>query len=138
MIPSLLLAPQARIWDVRFESAPIGTFNVHGHHALSLEVLYANDLLFDKFECSFNHDGTQIMTGSYQNRLNLLSTDGSQPNELLEASRRPYRQASPQAWPYHGELPRDFSRRILHASFHPRQNLVAIAATNALYILNAT
>jgi len=131
------LASQVRIWDVNMESGPVKTFNVHGSQGPSLEALYSNDLLFDKFEARFNHDGTQVMTGSYHNKLNVFSTDGSQPNQVLEASRRPHLQAVPQTRLHNEILPPDFSRRILHASFHPRQNLVAIAATSALYIMNA-
>jgi serine/threonine-protein phosphatase 2A regulatory subunit B len=120
------------------ESGPIKTFNMLGKQGPSLESLFLNDLLFDKFEARFNHDGTQVLTGAYQNKLHVLSTDGSQPNQVFEASRRPHRQSPPQTWPYTGELQPDFFRRIPHASFHPRQNLVAIAATSALYIMNAT
>lgn len=28
----------------------------------------------------------------------------------------------------------DFTRKILHAAWHPRENIVAVAATNNLYI----
>lgn len=114
------------------------TFNMHEHLRPKLCVLYEKDCIFDKFEACFNHNGKQVMTGSYQNKFNVLSTDGSQPNQVLEASQTPHRRAPPQAQQHNGELPRDFTRRILHASFHPHQNLVAIAATSTLYIMNAT
>lgn len=30
----------------------------------------------------------------------------------------------------------DFSKKILHTSWHPKENIIAIAATNNLYIFN--
>jgi len=31
----------------------------------------------------------------------------------------------------------DFNRKILHASYHPREDTIAIAATNNLFIFSA-
>jgi serine/threonine-protein phosphatase 2A regulatory subunit B len=31
----------------------------------------------------------------------------------------------------------DFGKKILHASYHPRENTIAIAATNNLFIFSA-
>jgi len=127
-----------RVWDVNMESRPIKTFHMNEHLRPKLCVLYEKDCIFDKFEACFNYDGKHVLTGSYQNKFNMLSVDGSAPDLVLEASQTPHRRAPSQMQQYNSELPRDFSRRILHASFHPHQNLVAIAATSTLYIMNGS
>jgi len=127
-----------RVWDVNMEARPLKTFAIHEHLRPKLCTLYEKDCIFDKFEASFSHDGKHILTGSYQNRFNLLSTDGAQQDLLLEASQTPHRRPNPQTQQNSGDLPLDFSRRILHSAFHPHQNLIAIAATSTLYIMNGS
>ncbi len=64
-----------------------------------------------------------------------ISEPCSDPTPL---SQTPHRRAALPPQSYSGELPLDFSRRILHAAFHPHQNLIAIAATSTLYIMNGS
>lgn len=128
-----------RVWDVNMESRPVKTFPVHEHLRPKLCDLYEKDCIFDKFEASFNHDGQYVLSGSYQNCFHLLSTDGRQQDMVLEASQTPHRRRMQNTRGRAGALtePIDFSRRILHAAFHPHQNVIAVAATSTLYIFRA-
>lgn len=56
-----------QVWDMRMESGPLLTLPVHDHIRPRLCELYENDAVFDKFECCFNHDGTTVLSGSYNN-----------------------------------------------------------------------
>lgn len=131
-----------RVWDVNMESQPVKTFPIHDHLRPKLCDLYEKDCIFDKFEACFNHDGQYILSGSYQNSFHLLSCEGKQ-DLVLEASQTPHRrrqQTSRSRFGGGGHAaaePIDFSRRILHAAFHPHQNLIAVAATSTLYIFRA-
>lgn len=134
-----------RVWDVNMEARPLKTFHVHEHLRPKLCDLYEKDSIFDKFEACFSHDGQSVLTGSYQNSFHLLSTDGRHEEMVLEASRTPQRRRQSSAGRLRGALggggntpdPNDFSRRILHAAFHPHQNIIAVAATSTLYIFRA-
>ena len=70
-----------RLWDVNMESRPLKTFAVHEHLRPNLCDLYERDNIFDKFEACFSHDGSTILTGSYQNSFHLLSTGTRHPRE---------------------------------------------------------
>ena len=172
-----------RVWDVAMESRPLKTLSIHEHLRPKLCDLYENDCIFDKFDVCFNHDASWLVTGSYQNTFHLLSREGKQPDVVLEASKTPNRRrastgggvGSPRqalqmarnrmasAVGASSSEPLDFSKRILHAAFHPHQarrrrrprrrrpapapaaprvtrrlpraqNIIAVAATSTLYI----
>lgn len=135
-----------RVWDINMESQPIKTLHVHEHLRPRLSELYENDCIFDKFEVCFNHDTSLLLTGSYENSFHLLSSNGSQQDLTLEASKNPNRKrwGSPGAMQATSRLRlrgggdvADLSKRILHAAFHPHENVIAVAATSTLYIFRA-
>ena len=76
----------SHLWDVRRESNPILTLPIHDHIRPRLCELYENDSVFDKFECSFNFDGSSIISGSYNNYLKVSSTTTSTLSSTLSAS----------------------------------------------------
>src|SRR5690606_37629154 len=47
-----------QVWDMNMEAKPLKIIPVHDAVKPKLCDLYENDVIFDKFECSFNHDGT--------------------------------------------------------------------------------
>ncbi|KAL5035058.1 hypothetical protein BDV3_004522 [Batrachochytrium dendrobatidis] len=136
-----------KIWDMNMESKPVKVINVHDHIKTKLCDLYENDFIFDKFECTFSGDGSQVLTGSYSNYFHVY--DLKNDNDiLLQADKSAFkakRSVSAKYKPAAGrKLTRrdeyfhvdnlDFSKRILHPSWHPRENTVAIAATNNLFL----
>ena len=63
---------------------------------MQLGDLYENDSIFDKFDCCFSGDGTQVATGTYSNCFRVVSRgDGRSgapgTDQVLEASRDPQR-----------------------------------------------
>ena len=64
--------------------------------AAQLGDLYENDSIFDKFDCCFSGDGTQVATGTYSNCFRVASRGDSRngspgTDQVLEASRDPQR-----------------------------------------------
>ena len=64
--------------------------------AVQLGDLYENDSIFDKFDCCFSGDGTQVATGTYSNCFRVVSRGNSRNgapgnDQVLEASRDPQR-----------------------------------------------
>ncbi|KAL1915441.1 uncharacterized protein VTP21DRAFT_6565 [Calcarisporiella thermophila] len=138
-----------KIWDINMENKPVTTINIHDHLRPKLCDLYENDCIFDKFECMFNGDGSQVLTGTYSNYLHIYDRDG-RTDATLHADKSAFK--SKRMGPgknksagrqKNGGRPDlinpdsiDYNRKILHASWHPFENTVAIAATNNLFIFS--
>ena len=141
-----------KVWDVNMESHPVCTFPVHDHLKARLCSLYENDCIFDKFECRWGGASKGIMTGSYHNFFRVYdfqsraevcyeaSKNTQHLGHILQpktvtGSRRVRRDGL--EFDTSNEVPLetlDFNRKILHASWHPEENILAIAATNNLFL----
>ncbi|KAI0305865.1 protein phosphatase 2A regulatory B subunit [Multifurca ochricompacta] len=143
-----------RIWDVNMESRPLKTIQIHDHLRGKLCDLYENDCIFDKFECTWSGDDKNVLTGSYHNYLRIFDVE-TLNDVVLQADKSAFK-----AKKIGGPLPGskqlvakngiksglkdamqletlDFNKKILHASWHPRENTIAIAATNNLFLYSA-
>ncbi|XP_041956266.1 serine/threonine-protein phosphatase 2A 55 kDa regulatory subunit B alpha isoform [Alosa alosa] len=133
-----------KIWDLNMESRPVETYQVHEYLRSKLCSLYENDCIFDKFECCWSGDDSVVMTGSYNNFFRMFERGGRQ-DVTLEASRevsQPLMVLKPRRVCAGGKRRKDevgvdsldFSRKILHTTWHPHDNIIAVATTNNLYI----
>lgn len=152
-----------KIWDVNMERQPVKTIPIHEHLRPRLCDTYENDSIFDKFEVVFSGDGSNVMTGSYNNNFMIYPSDPEQETEVvLQADKSAFkakkvgvptpinatspngskkggsRAGSPAAGTGQGSRMRketdadqiDFNKKILHMSWHPFEDSIAIAATN--------
>ncbi|KAJ7331361.1 protein phosphatase 2A regulatory B subunit [Mycena albidolilacea] len=138
-----------KLWDVRSEARPLRTIPVHDHLKGRLCDLYENDCIFDKWECVWGAGGRQFLTGSYHNYFRVYDAEG--PAEgggndvVLQADKAVLRtkkgamgKSAPRSLREAMQTePQDFNKKILHASWHPREATVAIAATNSLFVYTA-
>nr|XP_045047263.1 serine/threonine-protein phosphatase 2A 55 kDa regulatory subunit B delta isoform isoform X4 [Desmodus rotundus] len=134
-----------KVWDLNMESRPIETHQVHEYLRSKLCSLYENDCIFDKFECCWNGPDSAIMTGSYNNFFRMFDRN-TRRDVTLEASRensKPRASLKPRrVCPGGGKRRKDevsvdsldFSKKVLHAAWHPADSIIAVAATNNLYI----
>ncbi|KAJ3117863.1 protein phosphatase 2A regulatory subunit cdc55 [Phlyctochytrium bullatum] len=125
-----------KIWDLNMETKPVQTINIHDHLRSKLCDLYENDCIFDKFECTFSGDGSHVLTGSYSNFFHIF--DCQQRNTtILQADKSAFKakrvgstknKAAPRKTSKKEEFMNvdglDFGKKILHASWHPRENPV--------------
>ncbi|XP_078116725.1 serine/threonine-protein phosphatase 2A 55 kDa regulatory subunit B beta isoform isoform X1 [Sander vitreus] len=135
----------AKVWDLNMESKPLETYQVHDYLRSKLCSLYENDCIFDKFECAWNGSDSVIMTGAYNNFFRMFDRN-TKRDVTLEASRessKPRAVLKPRRVCAAGGKRRkddisvdslDFTKKILHTAWHPNENIIAIAATNNLYI----
>lgn len=133
---------------------------MHEYLRSKLCSLYENDCIFDKFECCWNGNDSSIMTGSYNNFFRVFernsggvtggsgngSSSSSAAKDLtLEASRdiiKPKMVLKPRKVGTGGKRKKDeisvdcldFNKKILHTAWHPLDNIIAVAATNNLFI----
>lgn len=135
------------------ESKPVKTIPIHEHLRSKLCDLYENDCIFDKFESLWGYDNKKILTGSYANYFHIFDKD-DESDIVLQADKSAFK-AKKLAGNKKGKgylnmggaggaanAPVnidaiDFGKKILHASYHPRENTIAIAATNNLFIFSA-
>mmetsp|Transcript_13600 Transcript_13600/g.42791 ORF Transcript_13600/g.42791 Transcript_13600/m.42791 type:complete len:472 (-) Transcript_13600:114-1529(-) len=139
-----------KVWDIRTEARPLKTIRIHDYLRSKLCDLYENDCIFDKFECATSADGSHFLTGSYHNYFYLYDRN-NKGSVCLEASKalpktkkaiipkmsskktkgksKTAEEVNPDAI--------DFTKKVLHTSWHPRENLIAIAASNNLFLYSA-
>ena len=147
-----------KIWDVNMERQPVKTIPIHEHLRPRLCDTYENDSIFDKFEVVFSGDAENVMTGSYNNNFMIYPTDQSKDTEIvLQADKSAFKakkvgvptpmnrgsngkkggsRSNSPAGP--GSRMKketdadqiDFNKKILHMSWHPYEDSIAIAATN--------
>ncbi|KAG2466094.1 2ABG phosphatase, partial [Polypterus senegalus] len=133
-----------KVWDMNMENKPIETYQVHDYLRSKLCSLYENDCIFDKFECAWNGTDSVIMTGAYNNFFRMFDRN-TKRDVTLEASRessKPRAVLKPRRVCTGGKRRKDdisvdsldFTKKILHTAWHPAENIIAIAATNNLYI----
>ncbi|KAJ2986727.1 hypothetical protein NUW58_g4890 [Xylaria curta] len=141
-----------KIWDVNMERQPVKTIPIHEHLRPRLCDTYENDSIFDKFEVVFSGDAKNVMTGSYNNNFMIYPSDPEKETEVvLQADKSAFKAkkvgiptpinsstSSPAAGAGQGQRMRketdadqiDFNKKILHMSWHPFEDSIAIAATN--------
>uniref|UniRef100_A0A5S6QQ49 Serine/threonine-protein phosphatase 2A 55 kDa regulatory subunit B n=1 Tax=Trichuris muris TaxID=70415 RepID=A0A5S6QQ49_TRIMR len=135
-----------KVWDLKMQGRPVETYDVHDYLRGRLCALYENDCMFDKFECYWSGDDSNLLTGAYNNFFRTfnrktgaeLTLEASSevahqhrlltPKRLAQGSRRRRDEFSADCL--------DFSRKILHCVWHPDENIIAAAATNNLFIFN--
>ncbi|KAI8876875.1 protein phosphatase 2A regulatory subunit PR55 [Backusella circina FSU 941] len=125
-----------KIWDINMDNKPVQTINIHDQLRTKLCDLYENDCIFDKFECTFSGDDSHVMTGSYNNQFRIYDTQGK-TDITLQADKSTFRSKRVNNVKKMGGARMDnmdFNKKILHSSWHPRENTIAIAATNNLFI----
>ncbi|CAM9600021.1 unnamed protein product, partial [Sphacelaria rigidula] len=150
-----------KLWDVNMEARPVKTINVHEHLRPQLCDLYENDCIFDKFECAVSGDTNSVLTGSYNNMCHIYDRYGQNKGSLeyqhwLNSVNAPlFRQVCKDASKKcggkkgKGRLTRDsaaaaagsgaidYGKKILHMSWHPQDDIVAVAGNDKLYIYSA-
>jgi serine/threonine-protein phosphatase 2A regulatory subunit B len=133
-----------KVWDLNMDSKPVESYLVHEYLRSKLCSLYENDYIFDKFECCFNGTDQYIMTGSYNNFFKIFDRHAKR-DVMLEASKeiaKPRTLLKPRKVCTGGKKKKDeisvdsldFNRKILHTAWHPTENVVAVAATNNLFL----
>jgi serine/threonine-protein phosphatase 2A regulatory subunit B len=90
------------------------------------------------------------MTGSYDNYFHIYDTIQELPDVTLQADKSAFKakrvgstmnRGGRNGGPHMGNRPDainvdaiDFNKKIMHASWHPREDTIAVAATNNLFI----
>lgn len=132
-----------KLWDINMNSRPVECYHVHEFLRSKLCSLYESEHIFDKFECCFDGTDRYILTGSYNNFFKVFDRY-SKRDIMLEASKdvtksnilKP-RKVCPSNKKKKDEISvdsLDFTKKILYSAWHPKENVLAVAATNNLFL----
>lgn len=132
-----------KVWDINMNSRPVECYHVHEFLRSKLCSLYENEYIFDKFECCFDGSDRYILTGSYNNFFKICDRF-TKREIMLEASKevaktnmlKP-RKVCPSNKKKKDEISvdsLDYTKKILYSAWHPKENVIAIAATNNLFL----
>jgi len=135
-----------KIWDIKMESRPVETIHIHDYLKAKLCDLYENDCIFDKFECVCSPDGNHLLTGSYHNYFHVYdrlaqSQTSIEANSFHRNNNKRNAMTRSVRNPRTGEFNADnidFGKKVLHVAWHPSESIVALAATNNLFIYSGT
>eukprot|EP01096_Ripella_sp_DP13-Kostka_P006657 TRINITY_DN2399_c0_g1_i1.p1 TRINITY_DN2399_c0_g1~~TRINITY_DN2399_c0_g1_i1.p1 ORF type:complete len:422 (-),score=199.60 TRINITY_DN2399_c0_g1_i1:404-1669(-) len=126
-----------KIWDMNMERQPVKVINIHDHLRSKLCDLYENDCIFDKFECQISTDGNSVMTGSYNNMFYIYDWVSDQVTSIEANKLHPtgkIKTTSPSSRREFSSEPLEYTKKCLHASVHPKEEFVAIGASNNLFL----
>jgi len=126
-----------KLWDVRIETRPVVVVPIHDHLRAKLCELYENDCIFDKFECALSHDGSQVITGSYDHRVYVHNTNlqsGTADMQLTaEGAHVLCGQELQSPAPTAGRKV-EFEKKSLHVASAPRDPVIAVGATDKVHL----
>lgn len=147
-----------KVWDVAMEGrGPVCAIPVHEQLRPKLNELYESDAIFDKFRVAASRDGRQVLTGSYNSCCKIFDTAAGTETVVELSKARP---RAPVARRVRGGLGLgfaaaaadededggdgggladldggvDLSRKVLHASWHPHDDIVAVAGGGSLFV----
>ena len=136
------------------EARPVRTIPVHEYLRPRLVDLYESDCIFDKFQVACSGDARSLMTGSYNNCFKLYDTADNTEVTIELSKARPKQpvvrgiegsdaaalnagSGGPPFAPPVVASEVDFTKKVLHYSWHATEDIVAIAGLNNLYIYHA-
>lgn len=129
-----------KIWDMNMEAKPVKTIKIHEHLRTKLCDLYENDCIFDKFECHLSADGSKLVTGSYNNMFYVYdwqedvvtSIDANKNYPSGDIRTTPFAQKKRES-----EDAMDWNKKCLHVAQHPHEDLIAVGASNNLFLYSS-
>jgi len=127
-----------KIWDINMESQPVKTIKIHEHLRSKLCDLYESDFIFDKFECHLSGDGSKLITGSYHNIFYCYDWQ----NDVVTTfeANKTYPTNKIKTLPFANRNKdinadtMDFNKKCLHMAYHPKQDIIAVGASNNLFL----
>jgi len=127
-----------KVWDIKMSNKPVKKIDIHDYLRPKLCDLYENDCIFDKFECHMSGDGKHLVTGSYHNYFNVYNR-ASGDCTCIEASKtvRTAKKVPNKESEWINPDLLDYNLKCLHVAWHPKLNIIALGASNNLYLYHA-
>jgi hypothetical protein len=105
--------------------------------------LYENESVFDKFEVNASPCGNYLLTGSYNNNGHVIDIEGTSNSTVEAVFGNKRGKISAKTRQYNGkklhslgEGAPDLRKKVLLNSWHPIENIIAVANHNCIFIFN--
>lgn len=123
-----------KVWDLANTSKPVANIPIYDPIKTKLCELYDSENIFDKFSIASAPDSNHIMTGLYNNCLHVIDVkrDINTQIELSFNKKTITKQIQKKCTDVIGSS-YDYSRKILRATYHPKENIIAAASLNCLF-----
>jgi len=108
-----------KIWDTRTEKSPLRVIKFQDHLISKLCDLYENERLFDKFDCAWDWNSSQLLTGSYNSAIYISDGFGSQIKSIT---------ATKPGTKVKNQKKIDYASAVAHTAWHPKQDIIAVGA----------
>jgi serine/threonine-protein phosphatase 2A regulatory subunit B len=129
------------VWDVRFNRRPCRSFNVTDYLEKRLCEVYESETIFDKFDLAISPDSSRLLTGAYDSSAHVIDLN-AETNCAIDVSfneKRGHRVGLTRGYrgrrltPVNERQP-DMSQKVALCAWHPRENTIAVAKHNALFV----
>eukprot|EP00347_Sterkiella_histriomuscorum_P001605 403371389 len=137
-----------KLWDIRMPgSSPFHQYYVNDYLKDKLSQLYQNDCIFDRFDVKISPNGRYISTGGYNDSFQIIDHEGMQhatlkcnnelerfqQNQILRSYSECGKKMSSDIW---ANQPIKFNHKIMHTSWHPFENRLAIANNSSIFLFS--
>ncbi len=133
-----------KVWDVRNTVKPVKSLAVTDYIDKKLCDLYEAESVFDKFTIEFSPDGKHLITGAYNNNAHIVNVE-EKHNSQLDAifgnkrgkpcsKTRDYK--GKKLEPISGAPAPDLKKKVILTTWHPVDNIVAVANHNCIFLFN--
>jgi len=108
-----------KIWDTRSERLPLRTIKFQDHLISKLCDLYENERLFDKFDCAWDWNSSQLITGSYNNSIYICDGFDSKIKNII---------ATKPGTKIKNQKRIDYTTAVAHTAWHPKKDIIAVGS----------
>ena len=125
-----------KVWDTHMEREPMAVIPLHEYLRPKLCDLYEKDCLFDRYEVSPSPNGRAFSTATYHNYFliyDILPT-GAPLTEPVPSLRIKLGGNKRKTEDQIDVNAISFTKKPLHVAWHPRDDVIAIGASNNLYL----
>lgn len=128
-----------KVWDLANTSKPVANIPIYDPIKTKLCELYENECIFDKFSVGSGPDSNQILTGLYNNCFHVIDVkrDINTQMELNFNKKTVSKVIQKKCTDVLGNN-YDYTRKVLRATYHPREHIVALATLNCLFFYKGT
>lgn len=132
-----------KIWDIRNNSKYVKSIQITDYVEKKLCDLYENESVFDKFEVNASPCGNYLITGAYNSNAHVIDIEATNNSTVEAVFGNKRGKNSAKVRQYTGKKlaaldsgAPDLKKKALLNSWHPSENIIAVANHNCIFIFN--
>lgn len=123
-----------KVWDLANTSKPLANIPIYDPIKTKLCELYENECIFDKFSICSGPDSNQVLTGMFNNNFHVIDVKKDTNTQFeLNFNKKTVSKLIPKKCTEVLGSNYNYTRKVLKASYHPTEHIVALASLNCLF-----